>query len=425
MAEKKENLILGPETPKEKILIKQEEEKRGEMLDINTISSWNTEGGFGFTSIDEKRVFIHCSEINPPPERGADLTGQKILIGKINWEEKKGPKAEGVFQIPSKVIEMLEKLPKDILIKLGATKKEFSVASHTTEEVICAPYVILTIQAFGLKIDFTLKIPLEVSQKEREKLENWELEDIEKREKEFFQTIKSISEGYKFFQSQKLPDISEKEYQERFLKIFIEEISSQKISPLQAWENAKKRIFEKMREREQREKKEREREKEKKEFKLPIKISKEDLHRSEKYRPFDIEEEEKSGKLCVRVEIPLKASDLGGHNFDVQEIEIETDEPYLICQNEKCERYNQKDYQLKGHFSIELEETKENASIIIGDKGYKPVIKYDRSYSIEEVSEELVRSGLDKCYYCGEKLKLIIPPLPKITRKREPYSVEL
>jgi cold shock CspA family protein len=61
------------------------------------ITKWNPEKGFGFVSVDGKRVFVHCSAISPRPARGEDLTGHEVVVEKVDWNNPKGPSAVWVL----------------------------------------------------------------------------------------------------------------------------------------------------------------------------------------------------------------------------------------------------------------------------------------------------------------------------------------
>lgn len=63
------------------------------------IESWNPESGFGFTRVDGRRVFVHCSVVSPRPARGADLTGREVVVEGVEWGAEKGPRAVSVLTV--------------------------------------------------------------------------------------------------------------------------------------------------------------------------------------------------------------------------------------------------------------------------------------------------------------------------------------
>ncbi|MFA6097013.1 MAG: hypothetical protein WC788_05290 [Candidatus Paceibacterota bacterium] len=48
----------------------------------NKIINWNSKGGFGFVTVDGKRVFVHTTVIRPRQDRGTDLNGVEIIVQK-------------------------------------------------------------------------------------------------------------------------------------------------------------------------------------------------------------------------------------------------------------------------------------------------------------------------------------------------------
>lgn len=66
----------------------------------NKISSWNSDKGFGFVTVEGERCFLHVTALSPRPARGADLNGREISGIRIEQGDR-GPKVVSATLVPS------------------------------------------------------------------------------------------------------------------------------------------------------------------------------------------------------------------------------------------------------------------------------------------------------------------------------------
>ena len=52
------------------------------------LTNWNPEKGFGFVNLEGKRAFVHVTDISPYHERGADLSGQMLVVYSTTEDQK-------------------------------------------------------------------------------------------------------------------------------------------------------------------------------------------------------------------------------------------------------------------------------------------------------------------------------------------------